>query len=248
MGVAVLKQATFGALAFLTRVPVGSRAGADMALAAPLFGLVGAAIGLAVGGAATLLAGWLPALAAGALAVALELSLTGALHVDALADSADGLAGRSRAQALAIMQDHGLGAYGSSALTLDLLIKAAALAALADGGEIAPVVGAYAVSRVAALPLAAVLPPARPGEGVGRLLAGQLGVPAAAAGVLLAVGIAVAATGWRAAPTVVCLAVVGFCVGTAARRRLGGVTGDTLGAATELTATLALVVAAGVAG
>lgn len=243
---AVGGRAALGAVAFLTRVPVGVRAEADLARAAPLFPAVGAVIGAAVGGAATLLALALPPLVAAGIAVTLEVTLTGALHLDGLADSADGLAGRDRDHALAIMRDHAVGAYGTCALILDVLVKAAALAALSDGGMIPAVIASYAVSRAAALPLAAALPPARPGPGAGRLLAGRLGVRAATAGTLLAAAIAIAATGWWAAATLACLAAVTTAVGLTARRRLGGVTGDTLGAAIELTATLALVVAAGV--
>jgi len=239
-------RAAVGALAFLTRAPVGTRADADLAHAAPLFPAVGALIGAVVGGTATLLAFALPPLVAAGIAVALEVAITGALHLDGLADSADGLAGRDREHALAIMRDHVVGTYGTCALVLNLLVKTAAVAALAGGDAILVVIAAYTVSRAAALPLAAALGPARPGPGVGRLIAGRLSLRVAAAGTLLSAVIATAASGWRAAPTLGCLAVVTAVVGVTARRRLGGVTGDTFGAAIELTATLALVVAAAV--
>ena len=239
-------DAALGAVAFLTRARIRGRANTDLARAAPLFPAVGALIGAAVGGSVTLLALALPPLAAAGIAVALETAITGALHLDGLADSADGLAGRNRDHALAIMRDHAVGAYGTCALALDLVTKTAALAALSGGGAILAVIAAYAVSRAAALPLAATLGPARPGDGAGRLLAGRLGLRAAAAGTLLAAVIAIATTGWLAAPILACLAAVTALVGIAARRRLGGVTGDTFGAAIELTTTLALVVVAGV--
>ena len=136
------------ATAFLTRLPIGPKPWAredQLLRSVPLFPLVGAGLGAAVGGAAVGLAHVLPAPIAGALAVALELALTGALHVDGLADSADGLAGRDRDHSLAIMRDHSLGAYGGAALTLDLLIKAAALGALAEEGALLPVVAALAL-------------------------------------------------------------------------------------------------------
>lgn len=167
--------AALGAVAFLTRAPVGRWADADLASAAPLFPAVGALIGAAVGGAATLLTMVLPPLVAAGIAVASEAAITGALHLDALADSADGLAGRDRDHALEIMRDHGVGAYGACVLILDLLIKAASLGTLATGGGILPVTAAYAISRAAPLPLAALLGPARPQPGVGRMLAGAPG-------------------------------------------------------------------------
>jgi adenosylcobinamide-GDP ribazoletransferase len=222
------------AVAFLTRLPVGG--GALTPRAAVWFPVVGAALGALVGGAAVGLAGLVPPLLAGALAVALEAIVTGALHVDGLADSADGLGGRDRERALAIMRDHAVGAYGSSALTLDLIVKVVALGTLAERGEILPVIAAFAVARAAPLPLAAALPYARPG-GAGRAL-DRLPRTAAIAGVALA-----AAAVALAPVTLVAAAVVTTAVGWLARRRLGGVTGDVLGAAVELSATAALVAA-----
>jgi adenosylcobinamide-GDP ribazoletransferase len=224
------------AVAFLTRLPVGG--GALSPRSALWFPLVGAALGALVGAAAIGLVELLPPLLAGALAVALELALTGALHVDGLADSADGLGGRDREQALAIMRDHSLGAYGASALVLDLLAKAVALGALAERGDVLPVIAAFAVARAAPLPLAAALRYARAEGGAGEALAG-LRASGAVAGTALAALIAVAA----GAPEVLAAgAAVVAAVWWVARRRLGGVTGDVMGAAVELTATAALVV------
>jgi adenosylcobinamide-GDP ribazoletransferase len=223
-----------GALGFLTRAPVPS---AGLIRAAPLFPVVGGALGALVGATALGLGHVVPPLVAAAVAVALELVVTGALHVDGLADSADGLAGRDRDHALAIMRDHAVGTYGACALILDLVAKTAALAHL---DAILPVVGAFALSRAAALPLAAALPYARPGEGTGRLLAERLTVRSAAAAVLVAAAIAVAA---GIAHAIAALVVVTAAVYALARRRLGGVTGDVMGAAIELTATVGLVVA-----
>jgi adenosylcobinamide-GDP ribazoletransferase len=233
------------AVAFLTRLPVGG--GALTPRAAVWFPLVGAALGALVGAAAIASAELVPPLVAGALAVALELIITGALHADGLADSADALGARDRERALAIMRDHAVGAYGTAALTLDLLIKAAALGALAERGELLPIIAAFAVARAAPLPLAAALPYARP-HGTGRALDG-LPWTAAAAGVALAVAIAVVAPAVIAADaasaTIAAAVAVTAGVWWLARRRLHGVTGDVLGAAVELTATAALVVQLG---
>jgi adenosylcobinamide-GDP ribazoletransferase len=224
------------AAAFLTRLPL--RGGPLTGRAAPWFPVVGAALGAVVGGAAIGLAELMTPLLAGTLAVALELALTGALHVDGLADSADGLGGRDREHALAIMRDHALGAYGACALVLDLLAKAIALSVLAVRGDVLPVVAAFAVSRAAPLALAAALPYARAGPGAGRLLDGLRPLHAAA-GIALGAAIAAAVPAALAAAVVMTAAVWWL-----ARRRLGGVTGDVMGAAVELSATAALMVAA----
>jgi adenosylcobinamide-GDP ribazoletransferase len=241
------RRAFLGAIGFLTRLPLRREPlpAPEFAGAAVLFPLVGAALGGVIGAIALGLAQVLPALLAATLAIAFELALTGALHVDGLADSADGLAGRNPERALEIMRDHSLGAYGASALALDLLAKAAALGTLAEGHMVLPVVAAYAVSRAAPLPLALVLPYARSDGGAGRSLAEGLDARGAAAGVALAAVIAVATTGAWGLGALACLALISAAVGVLARRRLGGATGDTMGAAIELTATSALIVAAG---
>ncbi len=237
------------AAGFLTRLPLGRRApaGPDVLLrAAPLFPLVGAALGAAVAGVAVAALLGLPPLAAGALAVSFELAVTGALHADGLADSADGLGGHDRERSLEIMRDHSLGAYGACALGIDLLLKATALGALAERDAILAVVAAAALSRAVALPLAAALPYARPGAGTGRLLAGASPVPAAL-GVALALAVALAAVGLDALVLALVVSAVAAAVALLARRRLGGITGDVLGAAIELSSTAALLAAVALA-
>jgi adenosylcobinamide-GDP ribazoletransferase len=246
----VLEAGPLGAAAgFLTRLPVGRRATPqDVVRGAVLFPFVGAAIGACVGGAALASASVLPPLIAGCVAVAVELALTGALHADGLADSADGLAGRDREHSLAIMRDHALGTYGASALMLDLLVKAAALGALAQDEAVLPVVVAFALSRAVALPLAAALPYARADGGTGRPLAQDLGGWRAVGGVAVATVLSVAVLRLDAVAAIACAAVVATAVGCLARSRLGGITGDVMGAAVELTGTLALVVLVALAG
>jgi adenosylcobinamide-GDP ribazoletransferase len=239
------------AASFLTLLPLGARDGpaaGALVRAAPFFPLVGAALGAAIGAAAIGLSAALPALLAGLLAVALELILTGALHVDGLADSADALGARSRERALAIMRDHALGAYGASALALDLLVKAAALGALAESRALAPIVAVLALSRAAPLPLARLLVYARQGEGTGRLLAERAATGSVLAGAGSATAIAVAAVGLDALALLLCAVAVTAAVGVLARRRIGGVTGDVMGAAIELSASCCLVLAVALQG
>lgn len=225
------------AVAFLTRIPVGrwlDLDGEDLARAGLFFPLVGAAIGAIVGGTAVLLDGPLPPLLSVALALAVQVVLTGALHVDALADTADALGGRSREHALEIMRDHAIGSYGAVAIALSLLIKAAALAALLDDEHVMPVMVAVgALSRATPVVLAAWLPYARVGPGTGSSLThGGRRRATLAAG--LAVGIALAATGTHAAILGLCAGGVLVLLGLGFRRWLAGVTGDTLGAAVEV--------------
>jgi adenosylcobinamide-GDP ribazoletransferase len=233
------------AVAFLTRLPVGRLVvldARDVSRGAALFPLVGAGIGAAVGGTAAGMVHVLPPLAAAGIALAVGALLTGALHLDGLADTADALGGFSRERALEIMRDHATGAFGATALALDLLVKASVLAALAgDGSALGFAIAAGAVSRAGPIVLAATLPSAR-GDGLGAGFA--VSRAAAAVAVPLAIAAALAAAGLDGLVLVATAAAVALVLGVAFVRWLGGVTGDTLGATAELSETLALVAGA----
>jgi adenosylcobinamide-GDP ribazoletransferase len=165
------------------------------------------------------------------------------LHLDALADTADALGATTREHALEIMRDHAVGAYGAVALVLDLGAKAVALAALAGRHDaLRFAVCAAAAARVVPVLLSAALPYARPGGGTGRALA-STGWARCAVAVAIAVALcALLHAAWVLAAAAV-VAAVAFA---GARRWLGGVTGDLLGAAAELAELAALVVAVAV--
>jgi adenosylcobinamide-GDP ribazoletransferase len=206
----------------------------DVARGAVFFPVVGAGIGAVVGVIAGVdsltapLAAFL-GLAAGAL-------LTGALHLDALADTADALGAHTRERALEIMRDHRIGAYGAVALVLDLGAKATALAALGDD-VLRIAVCAAATARVAPMFLAAALPYARDDTSTGSAL-GTSGWVRAIVAAAIAAGFCV----WLDAEIVLAaVAGVALVMGVFAWRWLGGVTGDVLGATTELAELAALV-------
>jgi adenosylcobinamide-GDP ribazoletransferase len=235
-----------GAVSFLTRVPVGGAVGAEeVARGAVLFPLVGAGVGALSGGLALLLHPVLSPFVAAVGAVAAAAVVTGAMHLDALADTVDALGAHSRERALEIMRDSRLGTFGVCALVLDLLLKAGAIATLlVHGDALASLVVAGALSRSVSPPLAVLLPYPRVEGGPGSVLTGRTSFAAAAA----AAGIAVAAAvllhqEWL----IVGAGAVGVVLALLYRRWLGGATGDCLGAATELSETVALVVAAAVA-
>ena len=236
------------AVAFLTLLPVPGGGGSGrLARAAGWFPLVGAAVG-AAGGAAAAGAAWIglgPWLAA-VFAVALQLALTGALHEDGLADTADGLGGGDRAARLAIMRDGAVGAYAVLALGAATAARVGAVAATVEAGwPVAAMAASGAVSRAAMVAVMHRLPHARddglaaaagsPGRGAlaqALLLAALCAVPLAASGIAvplaLAAGAAAAAAG----------------VARLARRRLGGATGDVYGAAQTAAEALGLCAAA----
>lgn len=230
------------ALAFLTRVPVRKSFGAsDVGRAALLFPLIGAAIGLVQLGVFRLLKPHLPSLPIAVLVVALSAWMTRGLHLDGLADFADGLGGGStREDALRIMRDPAVGAFGVVALFLLLATKIAAIDALSSGEAL---VLAPALSRWTAVPVAYFLPYARQGQGLGAAMTSGTGFLELLGSAVLAVSLCLffplrlALLSWTA------VLLVSLLVGVVARRRLGGMTGDVLGANVELAEASVLLVA-----
>jgi len=230
------------AIGFLTRIPVGTAVGPrDVGRAARWFPLVGAALGavsLAVSYATRL---GLPAAVTAVLIVGVEALLTGALHWDGLADTADGFGGgRTRDDALRIMRDPAIGSFGAVALLLTVALQLACLAELLTRQKAAPwLLLAPALARWSIVPLARFLPYARPSESVaGHIGSAELLWATAFAGAL---SIALAAWQGFACTCAVAAASAGF--GGFCRRRIGGITGDTLGAAVQISQTVVLLAA-----
>lgn len=247
--IASVIRAIAAAISFLTRIPLGRLRldSLDVGRGSLFFPFVGAGIGALVGLVAEGLTGLLGAFLAASVAVVFEALLTGAIHFDALADAADGLGAWSRERALEVMRDPSIGTFGALALLLDVLAKVGAIASLTNGGNaVWPVLAAFALGRAAPLALGLALPYARPGSGSGRALTdGSLW--ARAGGLVLAAATAAVTVGWSALALGAAAAGVLLLVGGVARLRLGGVTGDVLGAGTELATTGALLAAVAIA-
>ncbi len=226
------------ALRFLTRIPVGEESGAPSfgAAAFPVVGLLLGAGALAVD---AILALMLPPVRHVGV-VTFWVLVTGGLHHDGLADTADALGGSDREQRLRIMRESTIGVFGVLAVVLAIAAKLAALAALGGGLGLvlAPVIGRWTM-----LVSALGMPPARSG-GLGADFVKTLEAAPVQAATLITIAAAAALGGL--AGFAACLAA--GCVAAGARRlslaRFGGVTGDVLGAAGEIGETLALVVLA----
>jgi adenosylcobinamide-GDP ribazoletransferase len=231
-------RAAAGAITFLTRIPLARRVGldgVDIGRGVPLFPLVGAGIGALGGLAAEGLDGPVPPMAAGGLGVAIVLCLTGALHLDALADTADALGATSRERALEIMRDSRIGSFGAAAVAVAMFVEAALLGAVAaERNAVTAFVVAGALSRAATPPLALVLPYARAEVGPGSVLSGRVSTMGVTIAAMVAVALAVGLLGWDGAGAVALAVGVAVAGGLACRSWLGGVTGDTLGAVTQV--------------
>ncbi len=225
------------AFRFLTRLPLPGPPleGRELGRALAYFPLAGLALGAITAGAARLLAPRLGPGVLAALLVALLAWLTGGLHLDGLADVADGLGGGhgDRSRTLAIMRDSRIGAFGATALGLALVVKVAAVAELlARGAAPWALLCAPVLARFTAVPLVVLLPYARP-EGLGRAFH-EGGGPRELVVALALAALALAGFGVRVLlPSAAAVAAAAVVV-LAVRRRLGGLTGDVYGAAIEL--------------
>jgi adenosylcobinamide-GDP ribazoletransferase len=246
------------ALRFLTRLPVGGLIVEDRSLshAMAAFPVVGLLVGL-LSAVALLLAHalGLGPLAAAAIAVGTHVVVTGALHEDGLADTADGFWGGDTPQRrLAIMRDSRIGTFGVLALLIAVVLKCALIAellAVSAGGAVASLAAAGAVSRHAMVALMSAGEPARH-DGL-AFSAGKPSSEARRVSLILAVGIAVVllwgSLGLLAAILALVLAqgaVAGITV--LARRKTQGYTGDICGAAQQISEIAVLAGAAMTAG
>jgi adenosylcobinamide-GDP ribazoletransferase len=226
------------ALAFLT--PLGGAATPSPGTLA-WFPVVGAALGLALGGVWWLADRLWAAPVAAAVVVAADLALTGMLHFDGLVDSADGLLPPlDRERRLEVMADPATGAFGVGVAGSVLLLRWASLAALSPSPAL---LGAlWCASRLGMAQTAGNVPYAR-GQGLASaFLGGGRGLPVVA--VLLG-GVLVAAGRGDAVVGVAVLGLSSAGVVALAVRRVGGFTGDVLGAAGMVGETAGLLVAAG---
>lgn len=227
------------ALRTLTLLPVPGKEAERFSDSLHWFTFVGCFVGLFQAGLAWsgLAAGW-PELAA-LLALAGGIVFTRGLHADGLADLADGFfGGRDREAILRIMKDPAVGSFGAVALVLVLLAKWVALLRLASHGGLAQIATGAMLARMSQVLLAVRLPYARQGSGTAKAFVEGAGtthlvsalLSGAVATMLLCGPDPIAALVPFAAALVAAVAV-----GLLSLRRIGGVTGDVLGAVSETT-------------
>jgi adenosylcobinamide-GDP ribazoletransferase len=218
------------------------------AVAMTLAPAVGLGLGALLGGVLLAVAAVGPALVAGGLAVGVGALLTRGLHLDGLADTVDGLGSYRRGpDALAVMRKPDVGPFGVAALALVLLVQAAGYAALAGRPRPAALVSvavAVAAGRLAVTWACRRGVPAARSEGLGALVAGTVSPPAALAATAAVAALAVPAVPgrpWQGPLAVAAGLAAGLLLLRHAVRRLGGVTGDVLGALVETTTTVVVV-------
>jgi adenosylcobinamide-GDP ribazoletransferase len=208
--------------------------GETLARSSLWFPVVGAVVGGVGGGVLVAAARVWPPLVAAVLALLATVLLTGAFHEDALADAADGLGGGvTRERALAIMRDSRIGSYGAVALVLVLSGRIACLAAMEPMEGARALIGAHVLGRWSSLPLMRLLPCARI-DGSARPFVGAVTGLRLVGGTLLAAGLAGPALGARTLPAGLAAVAVTALAARYFRARLGGITGDCLGATNQI--------------
>ncbi len=237
------------ALALLTRLPMPAADSEQSARAAWAYPLVGLAVGgLAAVSAVVAMAAGLPSAVAAGCVLAVQILVTGAMHEDGLADSADGLwGGWDRDRRLQIMRDSMIGTYGVLALILSLGLRWTALAGLFAAGHVAgPVLAAAVLSRAPMTALMHALPHARD-TGLSHAV-GRPPRRAALIAVALAVALALISVGGSAIAATLAVVLAGLAVAAIARTKIGGQTGDILGATQQCCEIAALATLAALLG
>ncbi|HKI04727.1 MAG TPA: adenosylcobinamide-GDP ribazoletransferase [Thermoanaerobaculia bacterium] len=229
------------ALTLLTRLPAPRLHGFQedwLARSAVWFPIVGLIVGGLAAGVHQLAALLWPEPVPAVLALAAAAWVTGGLHEDGWTDVFDGLAasrsGRDPKRMLEAMKDSRIGSTGGLALVLLLLGKLGAITLLPAPRTAAALIAAHVLSRWSHLPLLWRLPYARPEGGMARALAGGVSGTRLTAGTIVTILIAAALLRWTALPPLIFAAAATLAAGLFFRRRLGGITGDCLGATNQL--------------
>lgn len=230
------------AVIVLTRVPVpvfGEIGEEDLRNSAPFFPVVGLLLGLVLGVVWWMFSG-LPNWLGATLVVTAGLFLSGALHLDGLADTADAFgAGGDRERQLRILRDSLLGTYGVAAVVLSLLLQVGAISALTG---ISGLVAAHVLSRTVVTTLLASAVPARE-DGLVAQMGGRLSGKGLALAWAFSGVVGFVCLGWWFLVALLAITGTSGLLSWTARRNLGGLTGDILGAAQQLSLVVVLIVA-----
>ena len=236
------------ALQFLTRVPIRLRREPSLSRTVAWFPLAGALIGAAIGGVAAGMWELTPPMVAAAVAVAVGLLITGAFHEDGLGDIADAFGGGWTVERrLEILKDSRHGTYGVAAMCASIVVRIVALGSLpGPAAMFAAAVAAHTMGRVAAVGLAGSMRLAT-NTGLGADYGRSTTPLRATIGVASGLAVTALATGWWVAPLAGAALAAAAATGLLARRKIGGISGDVLGAAEQVAECLTLVVISGLA-
>lgn len=237
-GPGLIVEDLLSAVQFLTRIPVPpvSYRPDSLARAVKFFPLVGALLGAAAALLHRTLVPHLGRLPTALVLIVFLVWITGCLHEDGLADTADGLGGgRNREQILHIFRDSRVGSYGAAALSLSFLARVILIASIPLSQVAQYLIAAHILCRWTTLPLGSLCPPARDTDGQGALVAHLVTRGSLILGTVfsfLSVGLLLR---WRSMAPVLFSVAVTQLSARYYKRKIGGVTGDCFGATNQLT-------------
>lgn len=237
------------AIQFLTSIPVkvkGRISDRELAHSMLYFPLVGVLLGTALCIVYLIAKPFLPHLVVCLLLIVSEVLLTKALHLDGLADTIDGLsAGRDRKEALSIMRQGQVGAFGVVGLVTIMLAKLTLLYSLKMPSIFGALILMAAYGRWSLVASAYFWPYAREGEGTGKAFVDLVGRRELVGATIILLGFSLILARWATFLLLLISAATLACLNGFLKRKIGGVTGDTLGAGCELMEVITLMVLVG---
>jgi len=228
------------ALAFLTRIPINHGPQISLRRSAALFPLVGAFIGLIGGFVFYLSSAILPPLVSASISILVTVAITGAFHLDGLADICDGLIGGwNREERLKILKDSRHGTYGVAAISLQLILQVCLLSALSPRDGLFTLIVLHTLSRL--VPIFLMLIPATAGhDGMGASVSREIGAREPLVGSLITVLLIAPIMGLNflllSAILFLTLSIFALWV----IRKIGGMVGDAFGAGEQISETMIL--------
>ena len=228
------------ALAFLTRIPINHGPQISLRRSAALFPLVGAFIGLIGGLVFYLSSAILPPLVSASISILVTVAITGAFHLDGLADICDGLIGGwNREERLKILKDSRHGTYGVAEISLQLILQVCLLSALSPRDGLFTLIVLHTLSRL--VPIFLMLIPATSGhDGMGASVSREIGVREPLVGSLITVLLIAPIMGLNflllSAILFLTLSIFALWV----IRKIGGMVGDAFGAGEQISETMIL--------
>ena len=231
----------FVALSFLTRIPVRHKHEPSIGLAAPWFPIVGVVVGAIVGGVAWGVSNLTTPLVGAAVAVLVGVLITGAFHEDGLADIADAFVGGwSTEDRLLILKDPLHGSYGVAAMCGTIVLRVCALSAIAPNQMFTAAIAAHCFARAGALALMLTTSLARH-EGLGSDYVKSLRRSPTIISLLVSLFLVIFLIGVWSIAVIVATIAGAMTIRWWSKKKIGGITGDVLGAAEQVSETLILI-------
>lgn len=231
-------------LQFLTKLPINIEINADEEILRKgmvYFPLTGLVIGILNAAVYMLFSTILSSTLSAIIVTLFNVCLTGAFHLDGLADTCDGIySSRNRERMLEIMKDSRIGTNGAAAIFFDLTLRIALLSSMKGPDTVKAILAASILSRTILVFLSYISVYARKENGLGNLFIGKITMKSNSIALSMATALSLLILGWKALIITASVILIMTLYQKYIKSKIGGMTGDTLGAAAELTEVLVL--------